>query len=448
MIVQCQRQYKSLLIQGGRVIDPANQVDSVQDMLIRDEKIATIGRLKAQQADKIIDASHFIVVPGLIDMHVHLREPGREDEETIASGTRAAASGGFTSVACMPNTQPVADSVSVIETILNQVNSCSLVNVYPIASITKMARGQEGQNSAMLSAGEILTDIPNLLKAGAVAFSNDGKTVMNAELMRQALMLSAKYNFPVIAHCEDHNLSAGGVMNSGKISEKLHLPGIPNCAEEVIVARDIILAEATGGHLHVAHVSTAGSVRLIREAKSRGVKVTAEATPHHFTLTEVAVEQYGANAKMSPPLRTQADVDAVIEGLRDGTIDAIVTAHAPHAAFEKEKGMLESHFGIIGLETCVPLVITQLVEGGHLSLSEAIAKLTYIPANIINIQRGTLSVCETADITLIDLKKEAKVDPNTFESKSRNTPFAGWKLRGWPVMTIVGGKIVVDNKLT
>jgi len=339
--------------------------------------------------------------------------------------------------------------------ILNRASSCGLVNVYPIASITKMAKwqegkragGQEGQNSATLSAGEILTDIPRLLEAGAVAFSNDGKTVMNAELMRRALMLSAKYNFPVIAHCEDHNLSAGGVMNSGKISEKLNLKGIPNCAEDVIVARDIILAEATGGHIHIAHVSTAGSVRLIREAKRRGVKVTAEATPHHFTLTEVAVEQYGANAKMSPPLRTQADVDAVIEGLRDGTIDAIVTDHAPHATFEKEKGMLEAHFGIIGMETCVPLVITQLVEGGHLSLSEAIAKLTYIPAKIINLPRGTLSVGATADITLVDLQKEAKVDPNRFESKSRNTPFAGWTLRGWPVMTIVGGRIVADNRL-
>jgi dihydroorotase len=489
MIVQCQRQYDSLLIQGGRVIDPANQIDGVQDILVRYGKIVEIGKLNAQKSDEIIDASNFIVVPGLIDMHVHLREPGREDEETIASGTRAAANGGFTSVACMPNTQPVADNVDVIKTILNQISSCGLVNVYPIASITKMARwqdgkrarGQEGQNSAMLSAGEILTDIPNLFKAGAVAFSDDGKTVMNAELMRRALMLSSEYNFPVIAHCEDHNLSAGGVMNSGKISEKLNLPSIPNCAEDVIVARDIILTEATGGHIHpvrkeapslaaesptqqiwagfeappklsngvhIAHVSTAGSVHLIREAKRRGVKVTAEATPHHFTLTEVAVEKYGANAKMNPPLRTQADVDAVIEGLCDGTIDAIVTDHAPHAAFEKEKGMLEAHSGIIGLETCVPLVITQLVEKGHLTLPEAIAKLTYIPANIINVPRGTLSIGATADITLVDLQKEAKVDPNSFESKSRNTPFAGWTLRGWPVMTIVGGRIVADNRLT
>ena len=435
MIVQCQRKYNSLLIQGGRVIDPANQVDGVQDILIRDGKIAAIGQLNGQKVDGIIDASHFIVVPGLIDMHVHLREPGREDEETICSGTCAAASGGFTSVACMPNTQPVTDSVNFIETILNQANSCGLVNVHPIASITKNL------------AGEILTDIPKLLEAGAVAFSDDGKTVVNAELMRRVLMLSAKYNFPVIDHCEDPNLGAGGVMNRGKISEKLNLPGIPNCAEDVIVARDIILAEATGGHIHIAHVSTAGSVHLIREAKRRGVKVTAEATPHHFTLTEVAVEQYGANAKMSPPLRTQADVDTVIKGLCDGTIDAIVTDHAPHAAFEKEQGILEAHFGIIGLETCVPLVITKLVEGGHLTLPEAIAKLTYIPANIINLPRGTLSVGATADITLIDLQKNAKVDPNTLKSKSRNMPFAGWTLSGWPVMTIVGGRIVADNRL-
>jgi dihydroorotase len=265
--------------------------------------------------------------------------------------------------------------------------------------------------------------------------------------MRRALMLSSEYNFPVIAHCEDHNLSAGGVMNSGRMSEKLNLPGIPNCAEDVIVARDIILAETTGGHLHIAHVSTANSVRLIREAKQRGVKVTAEATPHHFTLTESAIEKYGANAKMNPPLRTQADVEAVIEGLGDGTIDAIVTDHAPHAPFEKEKDMLAAHFGIIGLETCVPLVITQLVESGFLTLPEAIAKLTYIPANIIDLSPGTLSIGAIADITIIDLQKELKVDPNTFESKSHNTPFAGWTLRGWPVMTIVGGNITVDNRL-
>ncbi|MFQ6043685.1 MAG: dihydroorotase [Candidatus Poribacteria bacterium] len=463
MIVQRQRQrellkrnplkYESLLIKGGGVIDPANGVDGVQDILIRKGKIAAIGKLNVPQAvcarakgiaktqplknrrDEVIDASRLIVAPGLIDMHVHLREPGREDEETIDSGSRAAANGGFTSIACMPNTQPVADSADVIKMILNRAKSCGLVNVHPIASITKNL------------SGEILTDIPRLLKAGSVAFSDDGKTVMNAELMRQALILSAKYNFPVIAHCEDPNLSAGGVMNSGKISEKLNLPGIPNCAEEVIVARDIILAEATGGHIHIAHVSTSGSVRLIREAKRRGVKVTAEATPHHFTLTEAAVEKYGANAKMNPPLRAQADVDAVIEGLCDGTIDAIATDHAPHAAFEKEKGVLKAHFGIIGLETCVPLVITQLVESGRLTLPEAIAKLTYIPADIINLSRGTLSVGATADITLIDPQKDAKVDLNTYESKSRNTPFAGWTLRGWPVMTIVDGRIVANSGL-
>jgi len=430
MIVQCQRQYDSLLIQGGRVIDPANQIDSVQDILIRHGKIVAVGNSNALGADEIINASGLIVAPGLIDIHVHLREPGREDEETIGSGTRAAANGGFTSVACMPNTQPVADSVNVIETILNQAQNRGLVNVHPIASITKDL------------SGETLTDIPKLLNASAIAFSDDGKTVMNAELMRQALMLSARYNFPVIVHCEDHNLSADGVMNRGKISAKLNLPGIPHCAEDVIVARDVILAEETGGHLHVAHVSTAVSVNLIREAKRRGVKVTAEATPHHFTLTDEAVEQYGANAKMNPPLRTQDDVDAVIEGLRDGTIDAIVTDHAPHATFEKEKGMLESHFGIIGLETCVPLVITQLVDKEHLTLPEAIAKLTYIPANIINRPHGTLSVGETADVTIIDLQKEAEVEPNKFKSKSRNTPFAGWILKGWPVVTIVGGNIV------
>ena len=445
-----QQSQNSLLIRNGRVIDPSRQVDTIQDIFIRDGRIVSTRELfptgfnpvgnneevNTTTAARVIDASGFIVVPGLIDMHVHLREPGREDEETIASGSRAAAKGGFTTIACMPNTQPVADRTDIIEMILSQAQRCGVVNVHPIASITKNLAGEE------------ITDIPRLIQAGAVAISDDGNTVMNAELMRQALMFSAEYHFPVIAHCEDHNLSAGGVINRGVVSEKLNLPGMPSIAEDVIVARDILLAESTGGHLHIAHVSTARSVELIRAGKERGVRVTAEATPHHFTLTEAAVEQYGAYAKMNPPLRTQADVDAIRAGLRDGTIDAIATDHAPHTETEKALGMRDAHFGIVGLDTCVPLVITQLVNTGCLTLSEAIAKLTCMPATILNLntkysyQRGTLCAGAIADITIIDPNKEAKVDTNTFASQSKNTPFAGWTLKGWPIMTIVGGNIV------
>jgi len=421
MMKSKKRESEIFCIKNGRAIDPANRIDEVCDILIHGGKIANIGILANSEGDKVIDATGLVVVPGLIDMHVHLRQPGGEHKETIYSGTRAAAKGGFTTVACMPNTKPVIDNVDVLKMVLNEAKGNGFANVCPIAGITKNLAGEE------------LTDMGELLQAGAVAFSDDGKTVMNAELMRRALVLSAEFNFPVIPHCEDVNLSAGGVMNRGEVSEKLNLPGMPNLAEDVIAARDIMLAEATGGHLHIAHVSTARSVDLVREAKRRGIHVTAETTPHHFTLTDSAVEEYGTNAKMNPPLRTQEDVNAVIAGLRDGTIDAIASDHAPHADFEKAQGMLKAPFGIIGLETCVPLVISQLVDEGHLTLYEAISKLTCAPAEILRLDKGTLSVGSVADITLIDVKKRAKVDTAKFESKSRNTPFAGWTLRGWAV---------------
>jgi len=433
---------ETFYIKNGRVIDLTNRRDEVCDMLVHDGRIARIGSLEDVQADRVIDATGLIVVPGLIDMHVHLRQPGGEHKETIYSGTRAAAKGGFTTVACMPNTQPVVDNVHTLKLVLDEAERSGLVNVCAIASITKHLDGEE------------LTDMRELLQAGAVAFSDDGKTVMNAELMRRTLVLSAEIGFPVISHCEDVNLSAGGVMNRGEVSERLNLPGIPNLAEDVIVARDIILAEATGGHLHIAHVSTARSVDVVREAKRRGINVTAEATPHHFTLTDAAMEcensnftipECRTNAKMNPPLRTQADVDAVIAGLRDGTIDAIASDHAPHADFEKGRGMLKAPFGIIGLETCLPLVISQLVEKGLMTLPQAISKLTCEPAKILGLNKGTLSVGSVADITLIDLKKEAKVDISQFESKSNNTPFADWTLRGWAVMTIRNGNIIINQ---
>lgn len=419
-----------ILIQNGRIVDPANRIDSVGDILIADDRIERVGG-KVDVAEvpdvDVIDAEGLLVTPGLIDMHVHLREPGFEHKETIATGTRAAETGGFTSVASMANTDPVSDSPEVIELVRSRAEESGSANVFPLGSITKKLAGEE------------LTDVPALLGAGAVAVSDDGKTVMNAELMRQALALSAELDFPVAVHCEEHNLNAGSVMNLGEISRKLNLPGSANAAEDIIVARDIMLAELTGGHIHILHVSTAGSVELVRWGKRRGVHVTAEAMPHHFTLTDSEIETQGANAKMHPPLRTERDVEAVIEGLCDGTLDAIATDHAPHAPSEKALGMMEAPPGILGLETCVPLVFTHLVRANRLSLADAIAKMTHIPAEILHVDRGSLSVGAVADITLIDPVKVAKVDATRFQSKSRNTPFDGWELTGWPVMVLRNG---------
>ena len=419
-----------ILIQNGRIVDPANRIDATGDILIADSRIERVGGkidVAHDAAVEVIEAEGLIATPGLIDMHVHLREPGFEHKETIATGTRAAEAGGFTSVASMANTDPASDSPEVIEFVRTRAVESGAANVFPLGSITKGLAGEE------------LTDIPALLEAGAVAVSDDGKTVMNAELMRQALALSAVLEFPVTVHCEEHNLSTGSVMNLGETSRKLNLPGSANAAEDIIVARDIMLAELAGGHIHILHVSTAGSVELVRWGKRRGVHVTAEAMPHHFTLTESEIETRGTNAKMHPPLRTERDVEAVVEGLCDGTLDAIATDHAPHAPSEKSLGMMEAPPGIVGLETCVPLVLTHLVRADRLSLSDAIAKMTHIPAEILHIDRGTLSVGAVADVTLIDPEKVAKVDSAHFQSKSRNTPFDGWELKGWPVMVLRDG---------
>lgn len=424
---------ESVLIRNGHIIDPANSIDEVGDVLIVDGKIAKVGKNLAEDANNIVDATDLTVMPGLIDMHVHLREPGFEHKETIATGTAAAAAGGFTSVVCMANTSPVTDSPDKIKHIYDIANQNSeqqtsaTANVFPVGSITKNLAGEE------------LTDIRGMLLAGAVGVSDDGVTVMNSALMREALTLSAELDFPVMVHCEEHNLNAGAVMNLGETSRKLNLVGSPNAAEDIIVARDIMLAELTGGHIHILHVSTAGTVELVRWGKKRGVNVTAEACPHHWILTDAEVEKQGTNAKMHPPLRTQNDIDAVLEGLRDGTIDAIATDHAPHTPDEKALGMNDAPNGIIGLETCVPLVLTYLVDVGHLTLKDAVAKMTCIPADIVGIDRGTLSIGAVADVALVDTQKIAKVDVEKSCSKSRNTPFAGWQLKGWPVMTIREG---------
>jgi dihydroorotase len=422
-----------VLIRNGHIIDPANNVDEVGDVLIIDGKIAKVGGTLAEDVNNVIDATDMTVTPGLIDMHVHLREPGFEHKETIATGTAAAAAGGFTSVVCMANTSPVTDSPEKIEHIYEisernlEQRTCPTANVFTVGSITKSLVGEE------------LTDIRGMLSAGAVGVSDDGVTVMNSALMREALTLSVELDFPVMVHCEEHNLNAGAVMNLGETSRKLNLVGSPNAAEDIIVARDIMLAEMTGGHIHILHVSTAGAVELVRWGKQRGVNVTAEACPHHWILTDAEVEKQGTNAKMHPPLRTQTDIEAVLEGLADGTIDAIATDHAPHTPDEKALGMKDAPNGIIGLETCVPLVLTYLVDAGHLTLKNVIAKLTCIPADIVGIDRGTLSIGAVADVTVIDTQKVAKVDVEESCSKSRNTPFADWQLKGWPVMTLREG---------
>ena len=424
---------KRTLIKNGRVLDPKNSVDQICDLYIEGGNISQIGIDLNISADQIIEAKDLIVTPGLVDMHVHLREPGFEYKETITTGTRSAVAGGFTTVACMANTKPTIDSPDLVDFIHLQAKEYGSANVLPIGAITKDLDGT------------LTTDWRSLIEAGVVALSDDGKTVMDASIMWNVLVLSAEMDFPVIDHCEEHNLTKGTVMNLGKISLELGLPGQSNAAEEIIIARDLLLAEQTGGHVHIAHVSTEGGVDLIHWAKQRKICVTAESCPHHFTITDAEVVDHGAKAKVHPPLRTQKDVEAIIHGLAEGIIDTIATDHAPHASFEKDRGMQEAPAGIIGLETSVPLVLTKLVNTGKLELNDAIAKMTHIPSEILGIDRGTLSVDAVADVTLIDPKKLQIVDSAQFESKSKNTPFDGWELKGWPVMTIRGGEIMMSK---
>ena len=421
----------TLLIRGGRVIDPAQGIDRIDDVLVRDGLVVGIGSEPATcgTPDTTIEAEGMIVAPGLVDMHVHLREPGREEDETIESGTRAALAGGFTSVACIPNTEPPIDTQAAVEFIHQKAVRADTCNVFVVACVS---RGREGQE---------LAEIGRLVEAGAVAFTDDGSPVADAELMRRALEYCRMFDRPVLAHEEVLELSRGGVMHEGLVSLVLGLPGMPAAAEDVMIGRDVTLAEATGGRLHVMHLSTAGGVALVREAKRRGVRVTAEACPHHFTLTDECLRGFDANFKMSPPLRTAADVEAIIEGIVDGTIDCIATDHAPHAP---EKKMLEidrAPFGILGLETAVGLSVTRLVATGRIGWPRLIEALSTLPARILGIDRGTLRPGATADITIIDPDLEWRVDATAFQSKSRNSPFDGWTLRGRAVATIVGGRV-------
>jgi len=422
----------NLLIANGRVLDPANGVDAVQDVLVQDGRISRIGRaLRAPAGVERIDATGKVVCPGLIDVHVHLREPGHEYKETIASGTRAAAAGGFTAVCCMANTLPVNDNRAVADYILARARVEGVVRVYPIGAVTKNLDGAQ------------LAELAELAEAGCVGFSDDGRCVMNAEIYRRAMEYALPFGVPVISHAEDCHLAHAGAMNEGIVSTELGLPGQPAAAEEVMVARDIVLAELTGAHLHIAHISTAGAVRMVREAKARGVRVTAEATPHHLLLTDEAVRSYDPNTKMAPPLRTKRDLEAVVEALVDGTVDCVATDHAPHALSEKEDEFAEAANGVVGLETAVPLLLDRLVRPGTLDLAALVTRLSVAPARLFNLPGGSLSPGANADITVLDLEEPWTVNPTRFRSRARNTPFAGLIGRGAPVMTIVGGARVM-----
>ncbi len=424
----------TLRITNGRVLDPSQGIDQVADLWIRGEKILGIGGQPPPQAERTLDATGKIVCPGLIDMHVHLREPGREEDETIATGTAAALAGGVTSVACMPNTEPALDSQAAAEFVYLQAARAGNANVFPVGAITKGRQGAE------------LAEIGGLVEGGAVAFTDDGSPVVSAEIMRRALEYCRMFDKAVLSHCEDLELTRGGVMNEGFESMRMGLRGMPAAAEEVMVHRDIALAELTGGRLHILHVSTAGSVDLIRRARQHGLRVSGEACPHHFTLTDEQLRKFDSNYKMAPPLRTKADVQALIEGLKDGTLEVIATDHAPHAPEKKMRELDEAPNGVIGLETLLPVCIQSLIEPRHLSWPQLIEKLTVNPARVLGIDRGTLCAGAIADVTIIDPAAEWTIDPNLFRSKSRNCPFAGWKVRGRAHTLIVGGQVKFDRK--
>ncbi len=418
----------SILIQGGRVIDPSQEMDRVTNLLIEDGNIAKYDA-EPGAAETVIDATGKIVSPGLIDMHVHLREPGREEDETIATGTAAAIAGGFTSIACIPNTEPPIDTQATIEFIQHQAEAAGNCNVFVVACVSK---NREGKG---------LAEIGQLVQSGAVALSDDGSPVYDAELMRQALEHCLMFDIPILNHAEVLELTKGGVMHEGPVSKALAIPGMPAEAEDLMTSRDISLAEATGGRVHMMHVSTRGSIDLIRRAKRRGVRVTTEVCPHHFTLTDECLRTLDSRYKMSPPLRGPSHMQACIDGLIDGTIDAIVTDHAPHAAEKKMRELDQAPFGIVGLETAVGLVATKLVEPGHLDWPTALAKMTINPARILGLAKGTLAIGADADVTLIDPELQWTVDPERFRSKSKNSPFGGFRLRGRAVAVIVGGQI-------
>jgi dihydroorotase len=422
---------RPLLLRGGRVVDPSRGLDARLDVRLEGGRIAEIGAALDPSGDAaIVDCAGRAVVPGLVDVHVHLREPGREDEETVESGTRAAVAGGFTAVCAMPNTDPVADSRGAVESLLALAERAGLARVHPIAAATRGSRGTE------------MTEIGDLVDAGAVAVSDDGRPVADAGLVRRLLEYLRLFDVPLVQHCEDLSLSAGGVMHEGTVSTRLGLRGIPASAEEVVLARDLLLAERAGGRYHAAHVSTARGAELVASARARGARVTAEVTPHHLLLDHEAVGGYDTNAKMSPPLRTPEDREALVLALADGTIEAVATDHAPHHADEKDRPFPEAPFGIVGLETAFALLHTELVLGGRLTLGQLVERMSTGPARIFRLPGGTLSPGGVADVSVLDLEEEWTVEPDRFLSLSRNTPFAGRRVTGRAWLTIVDGHVV------
>ncbi|HLW78336.1 MAG TPA: dihydroorotase [Terriglobia bacterium] len=433
----------TLLIQGGRVISPEDSLDGALDVLIEDGVVRRIGPSLGAAADETMDAAGLIVAPGFIDLHAHLREPGGEPSETLETGLEAAVAGGFTAVCAMPNTRPVNDRAERTRWLVERAARLSLARVFPIAAVS------------IGSDGEALTDFGALVEAGAVAFSDDGRPVKTAGLMRRALEVAQTLGAPVIDHCEDPSLSAGGTINEGPVAERLGLRGIPASSEDVCLARDLVLAESTGGRLHVAHLSTRGSLHMVRQAKRRGVRVTAEVTPHHLILADDAVERCGTHAKMNPPLRSARDVEALVTGLADGTIDAIATDHAPHSAELKQKPIAEAAFGVIGFETAVGLALTHLVHTGRISLWQLVSLMSSNPARIIGRADGgrgesfgRLEAGSTADLTILDPNLDWTYRAEEGRSKSFNSPFDGWRLNGAVTATIVAGRIVYRRRGT
>jgi dihydroorotase len=419
-----------LLLRNGRVIDPASNRDEIADLLLSDGVVAEVGRNLDRPGAEVFDATDMVVAPGFIDMHVHLREPGFEHAETIESGARAAAAGGFTSVACMPNTKPVNDSATVTKYILDRARNVAAVNVFPIGAITKGSEGEE------------LAAIGSMKAAGIVAISDDGRPVMNARVMRRAMETARSWDLPVINHCEDLNLSAGGDMHEGIMSTRLGVGGIPSASEDVMVARDILLAELTGVRYHVAHLSTKHAVAMVKFAKAKGLPITCEVCPHHFSISDADVKAYDANYKMKPPLRACCDVDAAVEGIVDGTVDALATDHAPHPGSEKMQEFEKCPFGILGFETAIGLTFQKLVHTGKISLTKMIELYTTGPDRVLRLDRGTLRVGAKADVTVLDPNRRWTYDVNQSPSRSRNSPFHGVEFVGGPVATIVNGAIV------
>lgn len=422
-----------LLLKGGRVINPQEDFDGIADILIENGLVTEFGKDLPAAGAQIYDAAGLVVTPGLIDMHVHLREPGQEAKEDVGSGTRAAAAGGFTTIACMPNTRPVVDCAIIVSGLLQRAQAEGLVNVKVIGALSK---GQEGRE---------LAEIGDMLQAGAVAISDDGHYVENAKLLLNGLEYLTSFGRPIISHAEDELLAGDGSMHEGAVSAMLGINGRPSVAEDIAVARDILLAEYAGGAVHIAHVSSKGAVELIRQAKQRGIKVTAEVTPHHLTLTDQAVSSFDTATKVNPPLRSADHVEALLAGLKDGTLDAIASDHAPHAFEEKDREYRFAPSGFAGLETALGVVLTNLYHTGKFSLNEIVARMSSVPARILNLNRGVIRAGEAADITIIDPDLEWIVDSTRFYTRGRLTPFDGMKLKGKAIATIVGGKVIMQN---